>query len=250
MIQLTDMETLTALLKKFPRAKSNFYILPADHRRLVASGTLFYDEAPGGVLFYERRGEVYKLFFRAADFSRCELPPCTEPLSSYLPFRAAPDAEAEAWLFSQGFVYRHTELKLTAESISAPRRHEITPATGEEADEFFRLTFPNRKADLPERAFYETLQAVRDESGKPLGMVHYGGTREVLLISVLPQARGQGIALSLFSAYADGVAHLEGPHRILVVDGNTPAQTLYAKLGYLADGLKINFYYKDPDTGK
>jgi GNAT superfamily N-acetyltransferase len=241
------MDELRALSRPYSRAKTNCDLLPEEARRLIADGLLSYTAAEGALLLLERRDGYSKLYFRVAD-PRAALPRAEEPITVYLTYRGEPDGFSADWLAAQGFTRRHTQVRLAAERINAVSRHGVTPAGEDEALALFNTAFPNLTADLPRRGRFRTLRAVRGADGSPLGILHHDGAREPLLIAVRPEARGRGVASSLFADFVDASARLRGAYHIWAAEGNEPALRLYGKLGFAPEGLKSDLYIRTGES--
>ncbi|MBR6398006.1 MAG: ribosomal protein S18-alanine N-acetyltransferase [Lachnospiraceae bacterium] len=66
---------------------------------------------------------------------------------------------------------------------------------------------------------------------------------DILNITVRPEARRQGIATQLLGK----IGELAEPRGVTVIhlevrESNTPARTLYGKLGFTVDGIRKNYY--------
>ncbi len=66
---------------------------------------------------------------------------------------------------------------------------------------------------------------------------------DILNITVRPEARRQGIATQLLGK----IGELSEPRGVTVIhlevrESNTPARTLYGKLGFTVDGIRKNYY--------
>lgn len=66
---------------------------------------------------------------------------------------------------------------------------------------------------------------------------------DILNITVRPEARRQGIATQLLGK----IGELSEPRGVTVIhlevrESNTPARTLYEKLGFTVDGIRKNYY--------
>ena len=66
---------------------------------------------------------------------------------------------------------------------------------------------------------------------------------DILNITVRPEARRQGIATKLLGK----IGELAEPRGVTVIhlevrESNTPARTLYGKLGFTVDGIRKNYY--------
>ena len=245
MKKISGIEQFQALISNYPRAKTNFYLLPEQCRKLIGAQKLFYIDTANTLFLFEARDGFYKFFLRFSK-SPCDILPDfqlpTDPLTSYITYRNAPDHTIVERLLSFGFQRKHTQLRLSAANILAKSIGNITPATEDEAIALFSEAFPSLTSDLPCRGMFHTLTAVRDTDGIPLGIIHYDHTKTVMLIAVRPEARGCGIGSALLGEFAEKSAHLPGDYHVWVVEDNETAFRLYKKLGFKPEGLKSDLY--------
>jgi GNAT superfamily N-acetyltransferase len=173
------------------------------------------------------------------------LPDSDGPLVSYVTYRAQEPKALPAWLLAQGFHKAYTQRRITSSNLCCKVAHEISFAQEDEVREFFKEYFPPIMADLPMEGMFGTLIAVRDNTGKPLGILHYDDTKMPRIVAVRPEARGQGIASSLFARLNEvkGDKELKG----WVRDGNDSAYHLYVGLGFQLDGLCSDVYIYEPE---
>jgi len=235
-----SLEQLQALFKQYPRAVTNCFLLPAELRERIARGLLTYDDANGALFLYEQHERYRKLLYRVTNFTAAALPARDMPLVTFTVYKGEPNAQESEWLLSQGFRLEHTRHFLTAEAVRAEVRHEITPATEDEALALFDATFSPYVMDLPMRGHFQNLAAVRDGNGEPLGIVYYETALSPQVIAVKPEARGQGVGSSLLG-YVASVAP-EGLFRYCVVDYNETAYGLYRKLGFSPSGVRSDVF--------
>ncbi len=113
------------------------------------------------------------------------------------------------------YLLRDDTIFLVADSL------DFVPAEGEAPEDYY---------DTPHLLGYAGLLMVPYEA-------------DILNITVRPEARRQGIATQLLGKIGElaesrgvTVIHLE------VRESNTPARTLYGKLGFTVDGIRKNYY--------
>jgi ribosomal-protein-alanine N-acetyltransferase len=113
------------------------------------------------------------------------------------------------------YLLRDDTIFLVADSL------DFVPAEGEAPEDYY---------DTPHLLGYAGLLMVPYEA-------------DILNITVRPEARRQGIATQLLGKIGElaesrgvTVIHLE------VRESNTPARTLYEKLGFTVDGIRKNYY--------
>ena len=245
---ISDFGELQALLRKHkgePRTHTNFYMMPDECKRLIADGRLTHADFPQALLLFERR-EGYRKFYLRANGAAAALDLPREPLVGFVTYRDAPDAGVVERLTAIGFRRAATQVRLSAPSVSATSRSDVTPATEDEAIALFSQCFAELHGDLPCRGSFQSLAAVRGDDGVPLGIIHYDDAKTVLLIAVRAEARRRGIAETLLAHYAAASAHLRGDFKLWVVEDNANALRLYEKVGFAADGLKSDMYVYNP----
>ena len=98
---------------------------------------------------------------------------------------------------------------------------DFVPAEGEAPEDYY---------DTPHLLGYAGLLMVPYEA-------------DILNITVRPEARRQGIATQLLGK----IGELAEPRGVTVIhlevrESNTPARTLYGKLGFTVDGIRKNYY--------
>ncbi|MBR3070219.1 MAG: ribosomal protein S18-alanine N-acetyltransferase [Lachnospiraceae bacterium] len=99
------------------------------------------------------------------------------------------------------------------------------------------LDFVPEEGEVPED-YYDTPHLLGYAG---LLMVPYEA--DILNITVRPEARRQGIATQLLGK----IGELSEPRGVTVIhlevrESNTPARTLYKKLGFTVDGIRKNYY--------
>ncbi|MEE1109620.1 MAG: ribosomal protein S18-alanine N-acetyltransferase [Lachnospiraceae bacterium] len=99
------------------------------------------------------------------------------------------------------------------------------------------LDFVPAEGEAPED-YYDTPHLLGSAG---LLMVPYEA--DILNITVRPEARRQGIATQLLGK----ISELSEPRGVTVIhlevrESNTPARTLYEKLGFTVDGIRKNYY--------
>jgi len=241
MEKIDNLDQLQALVRSHPRARTNFYLLPNQCQPLIDIGKLFYINTDDSLFIFEERDYYYKFYLRFSGSQGNFHHPGTK-LVSYTTYRNEPDEIIAEKLNALGFRYKLTQIRLCASDLNIETNAVITPATEEEAIELFSEAFDPLYADLPCRGMFQNLAALRDSSGKPLGIVHYDDTKALLLIAVRPDAKKQGIATSLVAEFAKKCSSLPGDYHIWVVDNNEAALNLYRKLGFSPDRLKSDLY--------
>ncbi|MDR2530097.1 MAG: GNAT family N-acetyltransferase [Oscillospiraceae bacterium] len=222
---------------------TNNYLMPGQVRRLDALGLLSHIRVEGATFTLEHRDGYQRLYF-SSEGEIPDLPDLSHILTTYLTFREAVDSAAESWLYRQGFKLAHSLIRMSAQQ--QPLRRVIGEAVRAEESEALKLfasAFEPIEIDLPKsgHGLMESLFAVRDSSGAPMGVLYADG-KTLAALAVEPEARGQGIAQSLIAAYVSGAESLPGDYRVWVVDSNSPAIRLYSRVGFAPDGLRSNLY--------
>ena len=113
------------------------------------------------------------------------------------------------------YLLRDDTIFLVADSL------DFVPAEGEAPKDYY---------DTPHLLGYAGLLMVPYEA-------------DILNITVRPEARRQGIATKLL----ERIGELAEPKGVTVIhlevrESNTPARTLYGKLGFTVDGIRKNYY--------
>ncbi|MEE3457869.1 MAG: ribosomal protein S18-alanine N-acetyltransferase [Lachnospiraceae bacterium] len=113
------------------------------------------------------------------------------------------------------YLLRDDTIFLVADSL------DFVPAEGEAPEDYY---------DTPHLLGYAGLLMVPYEA-------------DILNITVRPEARRQGIATKLLGK----IGELAEPRGVTVIhlevrESNTPARTLYEKLGFTVDGIRKNYY--------
>lgn len=113
------------------------------------------------------------------------------------------------------YLLRDDTIFLVADSL------DFVPAEGEAPEDYY---------DTPHLLGYAGLLMVPYEA-------------DILNITVRPEARRQGIATKLLGK----IGELSEPRGVTVIhlevrESNTPARTLYEKLGFTVDGIRKNYY--------
>ncbi|MEE3377935.1 MAG: ribosomal protein S18-alanine N-acetyltransferase [Lachnospiraceae bacterium] len=113
------------------------------------------------------------------------------------------------------YLLRDDTIFLVADSL------DFVPAEGEAPEDYY---------DTPHLLGYAGLLMVPYEA-------------DILNITVRPEARRQGIATKLLGK----IGELAEPRGVTVIhlevrESNTPARTLYGKLGFTVDGIRKNYY--------
>lgn len=113
------------------------------------------------------------------------------------------------------YLLRNDTIFLVADSL------DYVPAEGEAPEDYY---------DTPHLLGYAGLLMVPYEA-------------DILNITVRPEARRQGIATKLL----EKIGELSEPRGVTVIhlevrESNTPARTLYGKLGFTVDGIRKNYY--------
>lgn len=113
------------------------------------------------------------------------------------------------------YLLRDDTIFLVADSL------DFVPAEGEAPEDYY---------DTPHLLGYAGLLMVPYEA-------------DILNITVRPEARRQGIATQLLGK----ISELSEPRGVTVIhlevrESNTPARTLYGKLGFTVDGIRKNYY--------
>ncbi len=113
------------------------------------------------------------------------------------------------------YLLRDDTIFLVADSL------DFVPAEGEAPEDYY---------DTPHLLGYAGLLMVPYEA-------------DILNITVRPEARRQGIATQLLGK----IGELAEPRGVTVIhlevrESNTPARTLYGKLGFTVDGIRKNYY--------
>ena len=113
------------------------------------------------------------------------------------------------------YLLRDDTIFLVADSL------DFVPAEGEAPEDYY---------DTPHLLGYAGLLMVPYEA-------------DILNITVRPEARRQGIATKLL----ERIGELAEPKGVTVIhlevrESNTPARTLYGKLGFTVDGIRKNYY--------
>ena len=113
------------------------------------------------------------------------------------------------------YLLRDDTIFLVADSL------DFVPAEGEAPEDYY---------DTPHLLGYAGLLMVPYEA-------------DILNITVRPEARRQGIATKLL----ERLGALSEPKGVTVIhlevrESNTPARTLYGKLGFTVDGIRKNYY--------
>ncbi len=113
------------------------------------------------------------------------------------------------------YLLRDDTIFLVADSL------DFVPAEGEAPEDYY---------DTPHLLGYAGLLMVPYEA-------------DILNITVRPEARRQGIATQLLGK----IGELSEPRGVTVIhlevrESNTPARTLYEKLGFTVDGIRKNYY--------
>ena len=113
------------------------------------------------------------------------------------------------------YLLRDDTIFLVADSL------DFVPAEGEAPEDYY---------DTPHLLGYAGLLMVPYEA-------------DILNITVRPEARRQGIATKLL----ERLGTLAEPKGVTVIhlevrESNTPARTLYGKLGFTVDGIRKNYY--------
>lgn len=113
------------------------------------------------------------------------------------------------------YLLRDDTIFLVADSL------DFVPAEGEAPEDYY---------DTPHLLGYAGLLMVPYEA-------------DILNITVRPEARRQGIATQLLGK----IGELSEPRGVTVIhlevrESNTPARTLYGKLGFTVDGIRKNYY--------
>lgn len=240
MTRLGSFEQLQELLRRYPRRLSNNYLLPDAAGKLIRLGALSYAAEENGIFLFERREGYVKLFFQLKSHD-AELPVTLEPLVSYVVYRdPEKSAEIGGWLIRQGFAVGSERVHLAAERLeTAPSLEGIDRASTEEALALFDECFAPFCADLPPPELCGELLAVRSKTNEAMGIIHTGNP---ICIAVRKNARRQGVASRLFSAYA---AVQTGSCKLWTDSDNDAALSFYHKLGFKADGLKAMRYIRE-----
>ena len=113
------------------------------------------------------------------------------------------------------YLLRDDTIFLVADSL------DFVPAEGQAPEDYY---------DTPHLLGYAGLLMVPYEA-------------DILNITVRPEARRQGIATQLLGK----IGELAEPRGVTVIhlevrESNTPARTLYGKLGFTVDGIRKNYY--------
>ncbi len=113
------------------------------------------------------------------------------------------------------YLLRDDTIFLVADSL------DFVPSEGEAPEDYY---------DTPHLLGYAGLLMVPYEA-------------DILNITVRPEARRQGIATQLLGK----IGELSEPRGVTVIhlevrESNTPARTLYGKLGFTVDGIRKNYY--------
>ena len=113
------------------------------------------------------------------------------------------------------YLIRDDTIFLVADSL------DFVPEEGEASEDYY---------DTPHLLGYAGLLMVPYEA-------------DILNITVRPEARRQGIATQLLGK----IGELAEPRGVTVIhlevrESNTPARTLYGKLGFTVDGIRKNYY--------
>jgi len=194
----------TELQNRYPRSISNDFMLPAEIRSRLSGGLLSFSAENKALFMFERREGFVKLHFRLID-SSAVFPPQDVPVAAYLVYRKGryPDAAAD-WLRGQGFTYKKTLIRHTANEITdGPSYDRVGNASVDETYSMIGEFFSPAEADLPPREFFDPHGAfcARSPDGRIIGLVYDMGQTRVVAVS--PESRGQGIGRRLYRAYAE-----------------------------------------------
>ncbi len=125
---------------------------------------------------------------------------------------------------------------------------EIKPFEGKYVDDVFEIekvcfSNPWSRSDLADQLELETSHfLVADIDGKAVGYMGlqiFSGEGYVTNVAVLPEYRGQGIALALIS---ENLKNKMDFMTLEVRESNIPAIRLYEKAGFENVGIRPNFY--------
>ena len=251
--------------RKFLSGFSNCYLMSNEARSLIDSGALLYASSPRGLLLGRAYPQHMQLMFYLADTAdKNDVPESDLPLVIELPFatQSLEDAlpsqirGAQDLLRNCGFVparisHRRTYEADTLKDVTrgddgaAQRVIELGDKYSSAMLDQLNNTFDYRFDYIPSKEEWQEaldqghVLAHIDEAGKPDGVLFFDiqkNQSELRLITVLPQARRQGVASALIAAWRKRCVDTVSRLFLWVSDDNAGAQRLYGNEGFHFDG--------------
>jgi len=245
---IISYEEFAELQKKYPRTKSNDFLMPAEIKKLIDFRKLSYFADENALFCFVQREGFSKLIFRLRDYC-ATLPAFSEsfstPIAAYLVYREdKPPAEDEKWLLSQGFSHSLKLVRYTAHNIKSERREDgISTATAREAYSMLFEFFGAEEMDLPCMEMYDgSAFCTRADYGSLSGVIYdLGHTR---IVAVSPAVRGQGLGGRLYSAFVSNALE-KGKNAVFsewIRPDNFSSIAMFEKLGFVKDTLVTDCY--------
>ncbi len=241
-------EEISNLLKGCFRrdASTNNFLREADYRRELGNGSLWIGTWEGGVAFFRRRQDFFRMQYTLFSSPGDALPLPEHPIVTEIPLRPGGSRRDVDYWLGQGFQPVLSRLRLClgrepsvraqegAWKIFQAEERDFPAVLAFLGDYFSPLTgcLPEREELAGDRIF-----CLWDSSGKLGGVLHAGGTQarsEICHLAVEESLRGSGAARALFQAYRQACP----ARNCLVWTGqeNAAAQKFYKKCGFEPDG--------------
>ena len=239
-----DYESYLELQKHYPRRVCNDYLLPAELKKRLSSGTVSVCHNELALLLFEQRKGFKKLHFRLIDESAL-IPAEEQTIAAFVTYREDHFPKvASRWLLAQRFEKTKTLQRFTASEITGEQSFDgVDFASAEEAIDMLGKYFSEVELDMPILDHFEGALCIRNRNGEPIGMLYMG---QPLVVAVCPESRGQGLGPRLYRAFALLKSRKSGKSVFheWISPGNSSSIAMFSKLGFTPDKVFTDCYVR------
>jgi len=245
---VSNYDEYAEIQRKYPRSKSNDFLMPAELSKLISFGKLMYYADEKALFTLIKREGFSKLIFRLRDYS-ATLPPlavsAAASIAAYLVYREGKrPTEDEEWLLSQGFGHRMKLERYTAKTLNGEWSEDgISAATARETYSMFDGLFPAEEMDLPsEDMFTGEAICTRQDDGTPSAIIYNLGNTRIMVVD--EAERGKGTGSRLYGVYASREMKKSSSTVIneWIKPDNHASIAMCERLGFVKDSLVTDCY--------